>query len=151
MVQGEINYCEEIKHLPVIPNEVLKDLKTIETYKDLFSIPNFSDTYCSYEANQELINFLENYFDSKIQVRYQVIKKALPIHIDKVKLSTKLNYLLDTGGDVKTRWWTSVDEPREMLFEYSQKVNTWYKLNIQIPHDISAPSNFRVSVTVKEV
>ena len=144
-------HCEKVNNLPTIPNYLIKDLDIIETYTDLFlkKTNKYIGVYSSYEANEDLSNYISQLFEYSVFVRYQVIKKSLPIHIDKAKVSKKLNYIIDTGGNVKTRWWSSVEEPRQMLSEYQQKVNTWYNLDIHTPHDITIPDRPRISITVR--
>lgn len=148
-----MNFCQEISFLPNIPNNLIKDLKTIETYKDHFSTSNenFSDTYTSREVNLDLHNYIQTFFNKPIKVRYQIIKKELPIHVDKTYQESKLNYIIDTGGDVKTMWWTSIKEPRNIIQEHTLENNKWYRLNIQTPHSITIPERPRISVTVKEI
>lgn len=153
MVQDKIMlYCEKVNNLPTVPNYLIKDLDTIETYTDLFlkQTDEYVGIYSSYKANLGLEDFIQQFFEYPVLVRYQVIKKSLPIHIDKAKVSKKLNYIIDTGGNVKTRWWSSVNEPRQILSEYQQEVNTWYNLDIHTPHDITIPDRPRISITVRE-
>ena len=121
-------YCEEISDLPIIPSHLIKDLKTIESYKDLFlkKTNKYSGIYSSYESNTDLSDYIQQFFDHQVLVRYQVIKKSLPVHVDKANVSNKLNYIIDPGGDVKTRWWSSVEEPRKIISEYKQLINRWY-------------------------
>ena len=145
-------YCEEISDLPIIPSHLIKDLKTIESYKDLFlkKTNKYSGIYSSYESNTDLSDYIQQFFDHQVLVRYQVIKKSLPVHVDKANVSNKLNYIIDPGGDVKTRWWSSVEEPRKIISEYKQLINRWYRLDIHTPHDISMPPNPRISITVRK-
>lgn len=147
-----MNYCEEESYLPNVPNFLIQDLNTIETYTDLFlkQTDEYVGIYSSYKANLGLEDFIQQFFEYPVSVRYQVIKKSLPVHIDRAKVPTKLNYIIDPGGDVKTRWWSSVDEPRELVAEYKQDANKWYRLNICEPHDITMPIRPRISITVKE-
>lgn len=147
-----MNYCEEESYLPSVPNYLIKDLNTIETYTDLFlkQTNKYIGIYSSYEANLGLAEFVQQFFDYPVLVRYQVIKKSLPVHVDKAKVPTKLNYIIDPGGDVKTRWWSSVDEPRQLVAEHQQEQNKWYRLNIHEPHDITMPTKPRISITVRE-
>ena len=145
-------YCKEIDYLPTIPSHLIKDLETIETYTDLFlrQTDKHVGVYSSYEANIDLTYYLQQLFDYPVFVRYQVIKKSLPVHVDKAIVPKKLNYIIDTGGDVKTRWWSSVDDPKQLIAEHQQKVNTWYELDIHTPHDITTPDRPRVSITVRK-
>ena len=144
-------YCKEINYLPTIPSHLIKDLKTIETYTDLFlrQTDKHVGVYSSYEANIDLTDYIQQLFDYPVFVRYQVIKKTLPVHVDKATVPKKLNYIIDTGGDVKTRWWSNVDDSKKIIAEHQQKANTWYELDIHTPHDITVPDRPRVSVTVR--
>ena len=109
-------YCKEIDYLPTIPSHLIKDLKTIETYTDLFlrQTDKHVGVYSSYEANIDLTDYIQQLFDYPVFVRYQVIKKTLPVHVDKATVSKKLNYIIDTGGNVKTRWWSNVNDPKQI-------------------------------------
>ena len=82
-------YCEEISDLPIIPSHLIKDLKTIESYKDLFlkKTNKYSGIYSSYESNTDLSDYIQQFFDHQVLVRYQVIKKSLPVHVDKANVS----------------------------------------------------------------
>ena len=143
--------CEEVD-LPPIPDHLIKDLTTIETYKDHFNHTNkdYKGTYSSYSANEDLVEYLSQYFDHPITVRYQVIRRELPVHIDKTVQDTKLNYIIDPAGDVKTQWWTTADETKELVEEHVLETGKWYKLNIKVPHSITSLLRERVSITVKE-
>ena len=145
-------YCKEIDYLPTIPSHLIKNLETIETYTDLFlkQTNKHVGVYSSYKANLGLTDYVQQLFDYPVFVRYQVIKKSLPVHVDKAIVPKKLNYIIDTGGDVKTRWWSSVDDPKQLIAEHQQKVNTWYELDIHTPHDITTPDRPRVSITVRK-
>lgn len=143
---------ELVDDLPPIPDHLIKDLAIIETYDDHFknTVKDYEDTYASRSANQDLVDYLQQFFDSPIKVRYQIIKKELPVHTDGTHQATKLNYMVDTGGDVKTRWWSSVDDPKHIIEEAVQQPGNWYRLNIQVPHDITQPERPRISITVKQ-
>lgn len=144
------NYCKKVSNLPVIPSNVILSLNEIIKNKDCFSVKNYSHVYSSYEANDELIHYLENFFDDKIIVRYQVIRQNLPVHTDKIAVPEKLNYIIDPGGtSVKTKFWSSVEEPRELVEEHVLEKNSWYLLNIQKPHSVHDLETTRTSITVK--
>lgn len=147
-----MTYCEEVDNLPSIPNHLIKDLHTIESYNDLFlkKTHKYVGVYSSYEANKKLRDYVQELFDYPVFVRYQVIKKPLPVHVDKAIVPKKFNYIIDTGGDVKTRWWSDVNENKKLLLQYQQKVNKWYELDIHTPHDITKPDRPRISITVRK-
>lgn len=143
------NFCIKNNNLPVISNELISSLEEIETFKNYFSGKNFSNRYASYEAPNELCTFLRNFFDYPITVRYQVIKKQLPIHVD-INAKYKFNYLIKSGGNqVKTRWWDDVKNPTTKLQECEMKELEWYYLKVDVPHDISEIESPRISITIK--
>jgi hypothetical protein len=144
-------YYKIVDFIPKIPDNLLKSLDEIETYENAFPYKDYADTYASYIVNDDLTEWIQNYFDKKMVVRYQVIKKILPIHVDIGIKGIKYNYLLETGGEaVKTRFWDSVENPTKILFETISKKNEWHYLNIEVPHDISEVSSPRISVIVRE-
>jgi len=143
------NYFKKNNVLPTIPNLLLSPLEEIEKLKNCFPYKNFNHTYASYEVPNELNKFLQNFFDYSIIVRYQVIKKKLPIHID-VNTKVKFNYLIKSGGNqVKTRWWDNVKNPTTKLQECEMKELEWYYLKVDVPHDISEIESPRISITIK--
>lgn len=143
------SYFEKITILPIIPNTLLSSLEEIEKFKNCFPDKKFSHNYASYEVPDELYNFLCNFFNYPITVRYQVIKKKLPIHID-INTKTKFNYLLKSGGNqVKTRWWNQIQNPTKKIQECEMKELEWYHLTVNVPHDISEIESPRISITVK--
>lgn len=142
-------YCEIVDFIPRIPENLIEDIDTIKTkYQNLFNTPKLSDVYASYETSDQLHNYIQNFFDYEILVRYQLIGRKLPIHIDRNTVTVKYNYLITTGGDnVKTRWF---DNNKNLLYETVCEKNKWYKLDIKTLHDITNINASRLSITVKE-
>lgn len=145
-------YYETISFLPHIPKNLLDDLDTIESYENVFPAQGeYVKTYASYVAPEPLADFMQLWFDYPVLTRYQVIKKALHVHVDVGIKGVKYNYILDTGGDVKTRWWNDVDEKATtILHEVQSEPFVWHSLNISEPHNITEPSRPRVSVVVRK-
>jgi sulfatase maturation enzyme AslB (radical SAM superfamily) len=154
-------YYEIVDFLPQIPDHLLDDLETIETYKNTFKGDNFTQKYgkpyqtdftqkyASYEAPEKLYEFIQSYFSYPVVVRYQIIKKSLGSHIDLGKSTIKYNYILDTGGNCKTRWWNDVAEKAvNLLYEVESKPFVWHTLNVSVPHSVTEPIRPRISVTV---
>ena len=145
-----MTYHNYIDFLPKIPQEIISDLAEIETYDNAFPHKELVDVYASYKVPQKLSDYIQQYFDYDVTVRYQVIKDNLPIHIDIGVEEIKYNYLISTGGDnVKTRFWDDCKNPRKMLHEIITKQTTWHCLNIKIPHEVINVASPRVSITVK--
>ena len=133
-----------------------------------------SDWYSTHDVSDEIYDFLRPHFDNDIQIRYQVIKKQLPIHIDVGSRSGLhvFNYVLLPGGDnVKTRWWKMPEEKQLVLYgegtvdiAFGEEQNKeqllqesiflpeqWHKLRVDIPHDISKLDSPRVGITLWQV
>jgi hypothetical protein len=145
-----MKYFEEVDFIPHIPEDLIDDLQTIETYENIFPDPSYAHTFANYRAPFELKRFLKEYFPYDIAVRYQVIKKQLPVHVDVDIKGNKFNYIITAGGDnVKTRWWDDVKNPTNVLHEVTAKPRTWHSLKIDVPHDITEISSPRVAVVVR--
>lgn len=133
--------------IPPIPEELLDPLDVIEQRENLHPL-QIPDSYATYFVNDELQEWGQQFFDFKTDVRYQVIKKALPVHIDFGNNTFKYNYLLSLGGnDVKTMWW---DEDDNLVESFVAPINTWHRINILQPHSISELTSVRLSVTMKK-
>ena len=155
-------YYELIDFLPQIPDHLIDDLETIETYHNFFRPDafvekygkkyqkNYTEMYANYQAPDKLYSFLQPYFNNEISIRYQVIKKPLGAHRDGCAVPLKYNYIIDTGGSgVKTRWWNDVAEnATELLHEVESKPLQWHRLNVWEPHSVTAPSRPRISIAI---
>ena len=144
------HYCKPVPDLPIVPDSLILDLKAIEENQHLCAVAN-EDMYRSYSANADLRDYLAEFHPYPIVVRYQVINRPLPVHVDSHKADHpwKLNYIIHTGGDVRTQFWSSENEPHELIEEHTLEKNKWYKLNINQPHSITPPITTRISITVK--
>ena len=146
-----MDYYKEIDFIPSIPNDLIDDIDIIETYENVFADPSYSHTYASYKVSKELEDWIQQFFDYPVVTRYQVIKKKLNVHIDIGITGIKYNYIVTSGGDnVKTRWWNSVENPKDILHEETIKTNLWHAIQIDLPHDITEVSSPRVSVVVRK-
>lgn len=141
------DYYEKID-LPKIPLEVLDPLDKILTFndefKDVWDDIAMRQTYANYTVPQKLHDYIQTLFDFPVKVNYQAIHKKLPKHKDIGIVGKKYNYILDTGGDVYTRWYND----DAVVFEIKSKPFEWHTLQIDVEHDITTPSHTRLSVTV---
>lgn len=146
------NFCDIVDYIPTVPEYLIESLEEIQDKPDTFDRPWIvQGNYCTYNANENLTQWCEQFFDVPIGVRYTVIKKQMPVHIDLQIpfFGKKYNYLITTGGNnIATRWWDSVTENRTMLYQVVNPVNTWHTLNIKIPHDISEITEPRISINI---
>ena len=140
-------YYEEIDWLPEIPDQLILPLNEILQLENLFPVPEMIDTYASFKVQDNLSDFVNKYFDYEVNVKYQVIRKELPVHTDFGVGDVKFNYIVDTGGDVTTRWWD--EDHWNILHETICKERTWHKLRIDVPHDITPPSTPRITIVAR--
>lgn len=143
-----VEYYSFARDIPPIPEELIDPLDVIESRKNLFPV-EIPDSYATYFVSDKLQEWGQQFFDYNVDVRYQVIKKALPVHIDFGNNTFKYNYLLSLGGDeVRTMWW---DQDRNNIVEsFVAPINTWHRINILQPHSISELTSVRLSVTMKK-
>ena len=106
-------YLDFVKYLPKIPEDLLiYDIEEIENFKIAYAAKLLD--YKSYDPPNKIYNFLRPYFPHSIQVRYQLIKEQLPIHVDHMHVINQrpfiFNYVLFSGGsNVNTRHWKLPD------------------------------------------
>tara|TARA_R100001377_G_scaffold47635_1_gene27459 strand:+ start:1422 stop:1937 length:516 start_codon:yes stop_codon:yes gene_type:complete len=165
---------EFIENIPQIPEELLTyNIEEIATMKNQFGDSKVQ-SYSTHNVSDDLYDFLRPYLGNNIQIRYQIMRKQLPIHIDAHVLSGMshvFNYVLLAGGeDIKTRWWEVLnkdqlmfvkDRPRkiiwgdeqdkkQLLHEIVIPLKRWHNLQINIPHDISKIDTPRLGITAFE-
>jgi|TARA_R110002074_G_scaffold350702_1_gene521713 hypothetical protein len=163
---------EFIENIPQIPEELLLyDIDQITKNQNKFGYKEAYVTYSTYDVSPELYDFLNPYFNGNIQIRYQIIRNQLPIHIDAhaKDISHVFNYALLLGGEnVKTRWWKMPKEKQlaflpnihhdicmgddqdedQLLQEVIIPLKQWHKLRIDVPHDISKLNSPRIGITL---
>lgn len=139
-----------VNDLPHPPHELLDDIPTIIQTRKNMHFDIHSKVYGSYTTNPDLESFYQQYFDNEIVCRYQLINDELPIHIDGgLEDQWKYNYLLDTGGQVYTSFWTSVNDSPQLVYRTICEPLTWYHLNVSMPHSISKPDSTRFSLVIR--
>jgi len=164
---------QSVEGIPQIPEELLLyDIDKIIGGVNKFGATRIKNEalYSTHEVSSNIHEFLSPYFDGEIDIRYQVIKTQLPIHIDN-HATHIFNYVLLTGGDkVLTRWWNMPKEKQlvfkpnvphdicrgddqdddQLIYETLLPLKKWYKLQVSIPHDISIIETPRLGITVWE-
>lgn len=146
-------YYNEIDWLPPIPNNLILSIEDIFKLKNSFKYPEVFERYATFQAQESLCNFVSSYFNYDVNVKYQVIRKELPIHTDSIKSGAKggvkYNYIVETGGDnVITRWWDKTH--KNMLYEIKCPQKTWHELRIDIPHNVTTPSSPRLTIVARK-
>jgi hypothetical protein len=169
---------EFLNDIPSIPEELLTyDINDIINSPIIYQGARTAETagkgiYSTHDVSDELYSFLRPHFGDNIEVRYQLFKSQIPVHIDAHVLSGVThvyNYVLLTGGEnIKTRHWKVPDEdkliymkdrPRtvmwgdelnneQLLNEAILPTKRWHKLAVNMPHDISKIDSPRLGITV---
>ena len=144
-------YCKEI-NLPQIPLHLIDDLETIKTRTN--TAANNSNAkgnhYASYNTSKELKEYLQSFFKEEAMIKYLVISKPLPLHIDAGTPEYKYNYVIQLGGDnVETIWYDSMNDSRSTLHKVICDANKWYSICNGIPHTVTGLTSTRIIVTAK--
>lgn len=141
-------YCEEVNFLPHLPNDMIDQLSEMETYDNVFPDPSVVDTYASYVVKDRLQEWSQSLFDYPVVARWQVSKKDLPVHTDFGIVGFKYHYVLNAGGkNVKTQFWDK--DHRNIIYDIVCKPNTWYNLNIDVPHNVVNITEPRIGITIR--
>ena len=146
------NLCDEVD-IPVVPDEFRLTYDQILELQRLSPDEWWTEGYGSFPAGPELHEFLQPSFEKPIAVRYQLISKDRPYHIDACVQTYKYNFVYETGGpEVKTIWQThrAFSQPPYDPFEITCKQNTWYRLNVKVSHCVKDIESPRLSITIKE-
>ena len=106
--------------------------------------------YTTHDVNDELTNFLKQYFGDDVVVKYQVLEKDIPIHIDFGRKAA-FNYLLHEGGDkVITRWYDKVKGKLEYIPKYEKRIPKfkWHKIDTSEYHTCTGITDKRLALTI---
>ena len=183
MKNPKFTYFDFLDYIPEIPEELITyDVKNILKDTKEYSDPNtkyvtysnkLNSKYKTIDVSVKIYEFLKPYFGDDFQIRYQVMRTQLPIHIDDHMLQARpfvFNYVLLPGGhNVKTRHWklpnhikdpndNSLDsllwgekqDKKQLLHEVVIPPKRWHRLQVDIPHDISKIDTPRLGITVFE-
>ncbi len=144
-------YCKQI-NLPKVPLHLIDDLDVIVSRRNA-AANNSNATgghYASYDVSKELNDYLQSFFKEKARIKYLVISKSLPIHIDAGTPEYKYNYVIQLGGNnVETVWYDSMNESRSILHKELCDANVWYSISNGIPHTVNNLEGVRIIITAK--
>lgn len=145
------SFCKEITFLPKIPLYLIEDLKVIESRRNVNPMQK-EKIYASRITNDNLTHWAQKFFDYPIVTRWQIQYNDLGVHVDNGIKGIKYNYYLNLGGkNVKTLFWNDLNNPTKIIQEKILNINTWYALQIDIPHSTFGLDNPpRLSVTIKK-
>lgn len=133
--------------LPKIPSELVFHDPNIVRERQ----PNIwkevpTTVYTQHTVNQDLIDFLQPYFDQELKIRYQVLEHRVPIHKDIGRVAA-INYILDAGGDnVVTRWYE--DDKQTVKFEKQIPIHVWHRIDTTVYHGIHGIQDKRLALTI---
>lgn len=144
-----MNLYEIADFLPTIPTNLY-----ITDVNELYKKPNIFDPerradwwYFTTFVDEDLHNFLQPYFDFPIEVYYQLSGRQLTPHIDQGRTFCYNYTLLPGGPDVKTRWYDQKME--NVIYQVTAPLQTWHRLQVDVPHDISEIESHRLSLTIQ--
>jgi len=133
--------------LPQIPEElILQDPNIVRERRPNIWKEVPTTVYTQHTVNNELVEFLQPYFDFELKIRYQVLEHNVPIHKDIGRVAA-INYLLFAGGDnVVTRWYE--DDKETVKFEKQIPLHTWHKIDTTVYHGIHGIEDKRLALTI---
>jgi len=144
-------YIEKLNFIPKVPNNLLLTIEEAMDNENTYQGSAPKNIYGSFICNESLYDWIQQYFNYEVIVRYQIIGQDLPLHRDHGIIGTKANYLITSGGEnVITQWWDDEHNPSKMLYEEKCDINTWYNLNIEEPHTVLNVKETRYSITVRK-
>lgn len=162
-----MEYYKEVNFLPDIPDKFFKPYQEIldnVQEKDIGAHLPDEGSYAItvHDADQELLEYLQPYFEGKIAVRWQIITRDLQLHIDWGKCERKFLYVYDQGGEnVKTQFWSYRDDDnlngdwiteddRDIKLEVQIPTKQWAQLNVKAPHKVINVDHVRYSLLIRE-
>lgn len=141
----------QISFIPKVPINLIEDLSTIETRKNVH-YANAPSIYASRKVDDNLQCWAQQFFDYPIITRWQVQKVDLLPHVDTGISGWKYVYYVELGGNnVRTIFWESLDINSKIICEQVAECYKWYGYKIDVPHGtlgLSQPP--RISITVKK-
>ena len=142
-----ITYYEEL-NIPKIPDNLLLCDPTfiVNNYSNIWNVIE-TEVYRQYQVSQDLIDYLQPYFDIDISknLKYQILNKNIPIHKD-IGRTKAINYLIDAGGETVTTTWYS--DELEPLFNKTIEPFKWHIINTEINHGITGIIDKRLALTI---
>jgi hypothetical protein len=161
-----MEHFELIDWLPEIPEHFLTTPEHVLAFKKGVDIgsykPNGEEDYAItvHDADQELVDFLQPYFEQKISVRWQVIVRDLQLHIDWGNSYGKFLYQIHAGGDdVKTNFWSKFPgeeaadwlstEGRTLVKTIQTPLNKWCRINVKEPHEVTGITGKRFALLIR--
>lgn len=144
-------YLTKIDFIPPVPKNLILSVDEARQNENTYAGSAPVDVYGSFYPNESLRDWIQQYYDYEVVVRYQIFTQSLPIHRDHGILGRKSNYIIEAGGDnVLTQWWDDEKNPQKILHQEKCETNTWYDLDIETPHSVINVEKTRYSITVRK-
>ena len=134
-------FCPEI---PKIPNHLIN-----LTEEEIRKIPNRfngvkSSKYTLHNATKELEDYLKPYFNSDVNIAFQLITYDLPVHKDYGRTSC-YNYIIKSGGNVSTVWY---DKDIKEIERVNFPTHMWHNINVETFHNVVDIDSTRIAISV---
>ena len=134
----------KILDLPKVPEHLILPVNEVLKLENVFY--GMSSNYSTHPVQDELKEYLLQFFPEYEFFRYQLLKGEIPIHIDSSR-DIAINYIIDTGGsNVSTIWY---DESHATAIESIEfQPNIWHSIRTDIPHNVNNITGQRFAITV---
>jgi hypothetical protein len=146
---NRMNYFELANFIPKVPEElIISDIQELYKRNNAFTNDRSWDWwYFTTLVDPELHDFLQPYFNFPVLIYYQLSGVQLTPHIDSGRTWCYNYTILPGGPDVKTRWY---DENDNIVYQVTASLKTWYRLQVDIKHDISPIQSHRLSLSIQK-
>ena len=130
--------------LPSIPENLILPVEEVLELENHATWDGVTKNYTLHKCQDELIEYLKELFPERNDFWYQTIVQELPIHKNKnfselyirELPSTRLNYLIDAGGEnVQTIWYTDIS--KEITHNVVLPIQVWHELQVYIYHSVN--------------
>lgn len=98
-------------------------------------------------ASKELVTWVRDIFKMQCFVQYQVIRSAVPIHIDSNR-NVVFNYLIETGGPHASTCFYDGRDERKIICSEIIKPKIWHRLKTEVHHAVRNFNLPRIAITV---
>jgi len=128
--------------LPSIPDNLILSIEEVLELKNHATWENVTPKYTLHRCQDELSEYLKEMFPESIGFWYHTIVQELPIHkngsfsafYNRELPSTRLNYIIDAGGDnVQTNWYDNGELIESVVFPE----RVWHELEVFVYHNVN--------------
>jgi len=130
-----------LSDLPLIPENLILPVEEILELENHATWDNVTEKYTLHRCQDELSDYLKEMFPESIGFWYHTIVEELPIHkngdfstfYNRELPSTRLNYIIDSGGEnVRTNWYDNEELIESVVFPE----RVWHELEVFVYHNV---------------